>query len=221
MVKPEAVDSMVGPIPERSVAALISENRRLQIFSDEVAYRIARLFNYFGLLIPLLVVLAAMTIQVVADDLPCSHCNMQRLGYFMLALGPALNLRFGFRPSHYGVSLAGAMFLGAVALDMMVRIANQGLDGWGPRALGLHMYSWSLVIALIAGIAIVAMLIWERQFDLSKSDEFKPSRKIGVGLKFALMIVIAIVALDLVSVLLECGFGICPDSPPADYPYLP
>jgi len=35
------------------------------------------------------------------------------------------------------------------------------------------------------------------------------------------MIVIAIVALDLVSVLLECGFGICPDSPPDDYPYLP
>ncbi|MDG2040116.1 MAG: disulfide bond formation protein B [Ilumatobacter sp.] len=221
MVKPEEAESKASPQPELSLAALVSETRQLQVLSDDTAYRLARLFNYFGLLVPLFVVLAAMTIQVVADDLPCSHCNMQRLGYFMLALGPALNLRFGFRPSHYGVSLAGAMFLGAVALDMMVRIANQGLDGWGPRALGLHMYSWSLVIALIAGVALIAMLLWERQFALSRSDAYRPTSKIGPALKLALVSVIAIVALDLISVLLECGLGICPDSPPDDYPYLP
>jgi hypothetical protein len=60
-------------------------------------------------------VLAAMVAQVVSGELPCSHCNLERLGYFTLALGPALNLRFGIRPSHYGISLAGAMAVEVLA----------------------------------------------------------------------------------------------------------
>jgi disulfide bond formation protein DsbB len=206
---------------ERSLSALFSDNKKFELLSDSQANSLFRFFNYFGLIVPMLVVLTAIGYQVIEDDLPCSHCNMQRLGYFMLALGPALNLRFGFRPSHYGISLAGAFFLGAVALDMMVRIANQNLPGWGPKALGLHMYGWSLVIAIIAGIALVIMLLWDRQFDLSRMKEYRPSKQASALLIAAFVIAFIVIGLDVVSVFLECGPGICPDTPPTNYPFSP
>ena len=129
---------------------------------------------------PLLVVFAAIIVQLTGGELPCSHCNMERLGYFTLALGPALNLRFGIRPSHYGISLAGAMFLGTVSLDMMVRVAqNVGPAGWGPVVLGLHVNSWSLIISIVAGIGVAVMLLWERQFSLPPSLQTALSKPIG------------------------------------------
>ena len=147
---------------ERSLSALFDDNKKFQLFSDSAANSLFRFFNYFGLIVPMLIVLAAMAEQVIMDELPCSHCNMMRLGFFMLALGPALNLRFGSRPSHYGLSLAGAFFLGAVALDMMVRVKDNGLDGYGPNVLGLYLYSWALIVALIGGVALILMFLWER-----------------------------------------------------------
>ena len=154
----------------RSIKALFRDNERFELLSGPRATGLVRVLNYFGLVVPLLVVFAAIIVQLTGGELPCSHCNMERLGYFTLALGPALNLRFGIRPSHYGISLAGAMFLGTVSLDMMVRVAqNVGPAGWGPVVLGLHVNSWSLIISIVAGIGVAVMLLWERQFSLPPS----------------------------------------------------
>ena len=90
----------------RSVRALFRDNERFELLSGPRATGLVRALNYFGLIVPLLVVFAAIIVQLTGGELPCSHCNMERLGYFTLALGPALNLRFGIRPSHYGISLA-------------------------------------------------------------------------------------------------------------------
>lgn len=219
MVTEESAEKPV----ERSLSALFSDNKKFQLIPDEAANKLFRFFNYIGLVVPMLVVLLAMTIQVFKHDIPCSHCNMQRLAYFMLALGPALNLRFGSRPSHYGLSLAGAFFLGLVALDQTVRISQQnvtdkdGNPGWGPDFLGLHMYGWSLVIALIAGVALILMLLWDRQFELSRMEKYRPSKKLNFLLAAALVIALAVISLDTVSVFLECGFSACPGPPPEEY----
>ena len=206
----------------RSIRALFRDNERFELLSGPRARGLVRVLNYFGLIVPLLVVFAAIIVQLTGGELPCSHCNMERLGYFTLALGPALNLRFGIRPSHYGISLAGAMFLGTVSLDMMVRVAqNVGPAGWGPVVLGLHVNSWSLIISIVAGIGVAVMLLWERQFSLPPSLQTALSKPIGRILFVALLIVIGVIAVDLISVILECGPGICPDSPPDNYPYWP
>jgi disulfide bond formation protein DsbB len=209
---------------QATLAAFFSDNKKFQVLSDQRVNGLVRLFNYIGLIVPLLVVLGAMTVQVFASplELPCSHCNMERLAYFTLALGPALNLRFGSRPSHYAISLAGAMFLATVSIDMMVRVAqNVGPAGWGPVVLGLHVNSWSLIISIVAGVAIAIMLLWERQFAVAQLAAYRPGPKTSTVLKIAMIIVIAIISLDFVSVAFECGPGICPDGPPPTYPYWP
>lgn len=213
---------MVDKTPGRKFTALLRDSERLELLSDTRATGLARGLNYVGLVIPLLVVLGAMAAQVVTGELPCSHCNLERLGYFTIALGPALNLRFGIRPSHYGISLAGAMFLGTVSIDMMVRIAqNVGPAGYGPVVLGLHVNSWSLIISIVAGVGVVLMLLWDRQFDLARPHLTALKWTTGLLLSIALIFVMGVVALDLISVIVECGPGICPDVPPKTYPYWP
>ena len=217
-----SASTAVDKTPSRKFTALFRDSERFELLSDTRATGLARGLNYLGLVIPLLVVLAAIVTQVVSGELPCSHCNMERLGYFTLALGPALNLKFGVRPSHYGISLAGAMFLGAVSLDMMVRVAqNVGPAGWGPVVLGLHVNSWSLIISIVAGVGVVLMLLWERQFDLERLHRTALGWPTGLLLSIAMIVVVGVVALDLISVIFECGPGICPDEPPTTYPYWP
>ena len=83
----------------RSIKALFRDNERFELLSGPRATGLVRALNYFGLIVPLLVVFSAIVVQLVSGELPCSHCNMERLGYFTLALGPALNLRFGIHTS--------------------------------------------------------------------------------------------------------------------------
>ena len=71
------------------------------------------------------------------------------------------------------------------------------------------------------GIALVIMLLWDRQFDLSRMKEYRPSKKASGLLIAAFVIAFIIIGLDIVSVVLECGPGICPDSPPTNYPFSP
>jgi hypothetical protein len=105
---------------------------------------------------------------------------------------------------------------------MMVRIAQEiGPAGYGPVVLGLHVNSWSLIISIVAGVGVVLMLLWERQFDLVRPGGTTLGRPTGLLLSIALIFVMGVVALDLISVIVECGPGICPDVPPKTYPYWP
>jgi hypothetical protein len=105
---------------------------------------------------------------------------------------------------------------------MMVRVAqNVGPAGWGPVVLGLHVNSWSLIISIVAGVGVVLMLLWERQFDLERLHRTALGWPTGLLLSIAMIVVMGVVALDLISVIFECGPGICPDDPPTTYPYWP
>jgi disulfide bond formation protein DsbB len=220
--QPNSESVTVDKTPSRKLTALLRDSERFQMLSDTRALGLARALNYVGLVVPLMVVLSAIVTQVVTGELPCSHCNLERLAYFTIALGPALNLRFGIRPSHYGISLAGAMFLGTVSIDMMIRIVELvGPAGYGPVVLGLHVNSWSVIISIIAGVGVVVMLLWERQFALARALPTTLGRPTSLLLKVALIFVMGVIVLALLSGIFECGPGICPDVAPKTYPYWP
>jgi disulfide bond formation protein DsbB len=220
--QPNSESVTVDKAPSRKFTALFRDSERFQMLSDTRALGLARALNYVGLVVPQMVVLSAIITQVVTGELPCSHCNLERLAYFTIALGPALNLRFGIRSSHYGISLAGAMFLGTVSIDMMIRIAELvGPAGYGPVVLGLHVNSWSVIISIIAGVGVVVMLLWERQFALARHQPTTLGRPTSLLLKVALIFVMCVIVFALISGIFECGPGICPDVAPKTYPYWP
>jgi disulfide bond formation protein DsbB len=154
-----------------------------------------------------LVLAAAFAAQLWLGELPCPLCLLQRIQFAMLAIGPMLNVRFGPRPSHYGITLlaaaAGAVF---AARQIFLHILP-GDPGYGSALFGYHYYTWAFLGFAAAIVLSAIMLLFDRQFD---GEGAPPAGGFAQG---AAWLVIALTALNVLSTLLECGFAACPDNP--------
>jgi disulfide bond formation protein DsbB len=171
---------------------------------------LALALNALGLYAIALVLLVAFAAQLVLHELPCPLCLLQRIQFAMLAVGPILNVRFGLRPSHYAVSLLTAVAGAAFAARQILLHVMPGGPGYGSALLGYHYYTWAFIGFAVAVAAIAVMLLFDSQF----RDDGKP-QPIGALAGTAVGLVIALTALNVISTLLECGFGACPDNPVA------
>ena len=169
---------------------------------------LALTLNALGLYAVALVLVIAFAAQLLLGELPCPLCLLQRIQFAMLAVGPILNVRFGLRPSHYAVSLLAAIAGAAFAARQILLHIMPGDPGYGSALLGYHYYSWAFIGFAIAIIALAATLLFDEQF----RDDGKP-QPVDAFAHAAVWLVIALTALNVVSTLLECGFGACPDNP--------
>ena len=172
--------------------------------------------NALGLYAIAAVLAAAFIAQLVLHELPCPLCLLQRIQFAMLAIGPILNIRHGPRPSHYAVSLFAAIAGAAFATRQVLLHIMPGDPGYGSALLGFHYYTWALIGFCVAIVAIAAILMFDSQF---KPDDTTPPAKAGAFARAAIWLVIALTAANVVSTLIECGFGACPDNP-VDYELL-
>jgi disulfide bond formation protein DsbB len=75
---------------------------------------------------------------------------------------------------------------------------------------GYHYYTWALIGFAAAIVLVSAMLLFDRQFENDgTADQATPTAFASV----AVWLVIGLVALNVVSTLLMCGFGACADDP--------
>jgi len=169
---------------------------------------LALTLNALGLYAIALVLLVAFAAQLVLHELPCPLCLLQRIQFAMLAVVPILSVRFGPRPSHYAVSLLAAIAGAAFASRQILVHIMPGDPGYGSALLGYHYYSWAFIGFAVAIVALAAVLLFDEQF----RDDGKPHPGGAFG-RAAVWLVIALTALNVVSTLLECGFGACPDNP--------
>lgn len=121
--------------------------------------------NLLDLLGISLVLIVAFVYQFALHELPCPLCLLQRLGLFGIAFGVVLNLRFGTRVSHYAISCLSAIFMGAVAVrQILLHIDPNSGDGFGSAVFGLHMYTWSFLIAVVFIVVTLLCMLLEKQF---------------------------------------------------------
>ncbi len=164
--------------------------------------------NLLELAIIILVLVMAFSFQFVLKELPCPLCLLQRVGLLGIAFGFLLNLRYGLRPSHYGLSLLSALFTAFVALRQIALHIVPGTGSYGSAVFGLHMYTWSFVIAVLIVIFNVALLSFDREY-LSAEHTLRWKK-----LSHVLFICLLLVAVgNLVSTFAECGLKQCPDNP--------
>jgi disulfide bond formation protein DsbB len=166
--------------------------------------------NALGLYAIALVLAAAFAAQLILNELPCPLCLLQRIQFALLAIGPILNVRFGPRPSHYAVSLLTAAAGAAFAMRQVLLHIMPGDSGYGSALLGYHYYTWAFIGFAVAIVLIAAMLLFDGQF---KEDGTVPPPQASTFVQGAVWLVIALTALNVVSTLLECGVGACPDNP--------
>jgi disulfide bond formation protein DsbB len=152
--------------------------------------------------------LAAFGAQLLLSELPCPLCLLQRILFAMLAVGPMLNVRHGPRPSHYAVSLLAAVVGAVVSSRQILLHILPGDPGYGSALLGYHYYTWAFIGFAVAIFAIAAVLLFDRQF-----EERTTLPQVSGFAKAAVWLVIALTALNMISALLECGFGPCADNP--------
>src|SRR3954453_2501313 len=154
----------------------------------------------------------AYAAQFMLQELPCPLCLLQRILFAALAVGPILNIRFGPRPSHYAMSLLAAV-AGAVASTRQVLLhIMPGDAGYGSALLGYHYYTWALLGFITAIVLLAAILMFDRQFEEDKA--VLPATG-GAFAQIPAWLVIAPTTANVVTTLLECGFGGFADNPVA------
>ena len=165
--------------------------------------------NALSLYAVALVLTAAFAAQLTLHELPCPLCLLQRILFATLAIGPILNIRFGPRPSHYAMSLFAAVAGAVVSTRQVLLHIMPGDAGYGSALFGYHYYTWALIGFIAAIVLLAAILLFDRQFDDTAPQPISG----GAFAQAAVWLVIGLTALNVVSTLLECGFGACADNP--------
>ena len=154
---------------------------------------------------------AAMAMQYIYGELPCPLCLLERLALFGCAFGILQNLRGPFSDRNTGYTLLFALLLLIVAvrqslLDIYVRPGHAYI---GSAVFGLHMPVWAIVIALCLLIAIAARLAvlgGNAHMQANGAASFPLLQRAG---RLAGWYMIAICAINFVSVIVQCGLGQC------------
>ena len=170
--------------------------------------RLAVRLNALALYAISAVLLLAFYWQIAYGELPCPLCLLQRVAFTALAIGPVLTLRHGPSPSNYGLVIIAALMGAAIAARQILLHILPGDPGFGSTLAGFHFYSWAFLGFAAAILAAAVMLTFSKQF---APDAQSPGR--GLLEDAAVWLIIAVTALNAVSVLLECGLASCPANP--------
>lgn len=153
--------------------------------------------------------------QIFFHELPCPLCQLQRVALTLAGMGMMLNIRFGPSAVHYTIILASAIG-GATASgrQILLHIAPGDL-GYGSTLFGLHFYTWGFIAFVVMMIFCAVMLCIDRnqlsaprvQLTSGTSSWHARIASLLIGLFFL------ITAANLISALMVCQFGSCPDNP--------
>ena len=164
-----------------------------------------------------LILAAAFAVQLIAGELPCPLCVVQRICLMLCALGPLYILRqahdgaLTYRAVAVGNGIAIiAALVGAVVSTRQVLLhILPGDQGFGSPLFGLHLYTWSLIAFVCQAAASALMLIaaaWLKEEPVS----WRIANVTAIA--FAV-----IVFANLLSVIAEAGFNWDLPSDPVRY----
>src|SRR3990167_4530814 len=164
-------------------------------------------------------VFAAISVLALASlfefafhELPCPLCLLQRAGFFLIASGFLMNLKFGAKPSHYALSTLAAVYTGCVSARQVLLHIVPNTGSYGPPFLGLHLYTWTFLASVAFVLWISFQLMYERQFHQRRFMlTINGWLKTAIYITFIAILVLAVI--DLTSVFMECGFHACPEEP--------
>lgn len=160
------------------------------------------------MLVPVIVsLLCAFWFQLRFNDLPCPLCLLQRAALLLTGTGLLFNLFFGNKKLHYGMAIIGALALAAVASRHVLLHITPGDTGYGLPFLGLHLYTWSLILAVsvIMGVAVTLMI--------TPDAATPPAAKSSFVQKILMAVFCLVMLANLLSTVLQCGGGQCDDNP--------
>ncbi|MEJ8473375.1 disulfide bond formation protein B [Roseibium algae] len=178
-----------------------------------ISQRNELLLNAFGLLGISVTLAVAFLFQILGGELPCPLCLLQRAGFLLLAVGPVLNICKGPKSAHYGITILAAIVGAGFAVRQVLLHIVPGDGGYGSTVMGLHMYTWSLIIFLGGIVACAVMLLFRSPENDAAVETKATVLRVSVIGSIAVASVIGLAGLNFASTVVECGFATCPDNP--------
>ncbi len=170
---------------------------------------LSRLLNALGLIAVDTVLALAFIDQLWFRDLPCPLCISQRAAFTAAGFGLALNLLFGPRPSHYGVTILGAALGAALSARQILLHIVPGTGSYGNPIFGMHLYTWAFIAFALMIVGSAVLLFNDRQF--VRPEPWSQRMSVLPLTAFVTFLVLAVA--NILSTLLICGSGFCPDNP--------
>lgn len=166
-------------------------------------HHIANIIGLFGVT---LLLFLTFFIQFMAHELPCPLCLLQRVGFVAVGICFCMNLKFGIKPSHYGLMGLAALLAFMISLRQIFLHIAPDDPGYGTPVLGIYLYVWSAILLTLVLACISIGLLLEDGF---RSITHKLSWPVTLLIALFLLLILA----DGISTLIECGFYICPANP--------
>ncbi|SUI45744.1 disulfide bond formation protein [Salmonella enterica subsp. indica] len=131
------------------------------------------------------------------------------LGSLSIGFGFLFNLYFGLRGLHYGMVIIGRYPDWSYGVQANVfYISCPVTAGYGSTFLGLHFYTWSLIISVLIMAAVAVALAINSMNITFRSLNINPALFSIAGWVFLFLI-----TSNLISTVLECGGGECAANP--------
>jgi disulfide bond formation protein DsbB len=123
--------------------------------------------------------------QFVKGELPCPLCLLQRMGMVLAMLGPAYVLIRRHRDDDtvtpvdrvatgFGMSILGGMLGMAMATRQVLLHILPGDPGYGDAVMGMHLYTWAVVVFVVVIVTSGVTLLFHRQLAPDRSDQPMP-----------------------------------------------
>jgi disulfide bond formation protein DsbB len=167
-----------------------------------------RLGNFIGASGLTLLMILALGFQIIFHELPCPLCLLQRIGFFMMIFGFLMNLRFGSRGIHYAIVLLSGFLTSFIAMRQIILHIIPGTGEYGSPVLGLHLYTWSYIVAIFT-MVMTAVLLTMHRSESPKEESAPCHRTTNIIFAVASFVLFA----NIVSVFLECGLKMCEEDP--------
>lgn len=165
-------------------------------------------FNTLGLLGICVSLLMAFYWQIAFNELPCPLCQLQRLGFILVGMGFMLNMQYGASSVHYAMIILACIAGASASLRQVLLHIAPGDAGYGSPLFGIHFYTWGF-ISFVAAIAYTAFLLIldRRQLDGPRTQP------LSRGLLAIIVLFAGISLANVISSVMVCQFGPCPDDP--------
>jgi disulfide bond formation protein DsbB len=167
-----------------------------------------RLILLLMLMILAAILTAAMVFQYAFGEIPCPLCLLQRFAMLGCCFGLIQQLRSNTSERGTGISLIFAILLLVISarqtlLDIFPRPGHEYI---GSAIFGIHMPVWSVFIALALLLGFAVRLALFGGSRPAPEAVGSPIRRLAQGL---VIYVVVICAINLLSVVLQCGIGEC------------
>jgi disulfide bond formation protein DsbB len=175
---------------------------------SRLAVIIDRLILWLMLLALAGVLTVAMAFQYFAREIPCPLCLLQRVAMFGCCFGLIRQLRYGETERGAGIAMTFSVLLLVISVrqTLLDIVPRSGHAYIGSAVFGIHMPVWSVLIAvaLLVGFAVRLALFGAPRAIPEREGSTLRRLTYGLGIY-----VIVICAINVLSVLAQCGLGQC------------